>query len=445
MLKKNLYCIVLAGGRGTRLWPFSRDDFPKQFLSTGQGESLLLGTLRRASGIVCPQNILVVLAEKHIPLMEHEMRVADFSQKVRIVSEPEGRNTAAAVLLGTLEVALEDRDAVVIVFPSDHLTEDGKNFHDHMTEAVSLARDGYVVCFGITPSGPETGYGYIEGGEPVGGSGLKVRRFVEKPDAATAEQYISSGNFFWNSGMFVFRAQTMIEQFEVCCPEVYGPLFDAFYKNTLKDVYSDIPSTPVDRAVMERISCAAVIPSSFIWSDVGSWRLFYDFFPKDHEGNVTQGNVFLKDTKDSLVKSGHRTVCVNGLSGVAVIETRDTVFVSDIDQSDKAGMFAEKFREKVGRDEYRYPWGKREQIEKSDRFCVTKTTVFPGSSCEVRNLSSFSLRLMVLSGKALVTHNRKREKLLTGDELVVEDAVGCVVENTGEEFLVIFEILFHRD
>ncbi len=445
MAGKNLYCVVLAGGRGTRLWPFSRENFPKQFLNIGQGESLLLSTLRRARGIVSPQNIFIVLAEKQRSLMEYEMRSANFSEPVKIVSEPEGRNTAAAVLLGTLEVASEDKDAVVIVFPSDHLIEEGKNFYDHVTKAVSLAKEDYIVCFGITPRGPETGYGYIEGGESICEDGLKIKRFVEKPNALTAEQYLSSGNFFWNSGMFVFRAQTMIEQFKICCPEVYNPLYDAFYKRTLEDAYPDIPSVPVDRAVMEKTSCAAVIPSSFLWSDVGSWRLFHDFFPKDNGDNVVQGNVVLKDTKDSLIKSGHRVVCVNGLSGVAVIETRDAVFVSDLDQSDKAGVFAEQFCEEVEKEEQKYSWGKREQVEKSNRFCIAKTTVFSSSSYETQNVPSFSLKLLVLSGKAVIRHKQKVEALSAGEEFLVEEGVSCVVKNVLDEPLFVLEILFHRN
>lgn len=450
MPKKNLYCLILAGGRGTRLWPLSREFLPKQFLEISGDDSLLLGTLKRAARLVTPENIQVVLEEKQLPLIEESLRSTDFLGKVKIMTEPVGRNTAPAILLGTLEVASQDKDAVIMVFPSDHVVEDDDNFRDHVRRAILLAEDNYIVSFGVTPSAPETGYGYIEGGEPLRDGGLRIRRFVEKPGAGVADKYLRSGSFFWNSGMFVFRAQTMIDEYETLCSEVYEPLREAFHREIDRDVYAALPSIPVDRAVMERTSRGAVIPSSFSWSDIGSWRLFYEFFPKDSAGNVLKGDVILKDTEDSLVKSSSRLICVSGLRNVVVIETKDAVFISDLDCSNQAGEFANELRER-GRDEadrpkvVHYPWGSREEIEEGEFSKVMKMTVSPGKSARTENTPSENLRLLVLEGEALIIGEEGKDKLGSGQTIFLEDGANCTVENKGDNVLLILEIFSVRD
>ena len=444
MPEKNLYCLILAGGRGTRLWPLSRESLPKQFLSINGDDSLLLGTLKRAARLVVPENIRVVLEEKQLPLIKQSLQSTDFPEKIKVITEPVGRNTAPAILLGTLEIASQDEDAVIMVFPSDHVVGDDENFRDHVRRAVSLAEDDYIVCFGITPSAPETGYGYIEGGEPLHDDGLKIKRFVEKPSDEIASEYLLSGNFFWNSGMFVFRARTMIEEYAALCPEVYEPIREASRGEVDRDVYAGLPSVPVDRAVMEKTSRGAVVPSSFPWSDIGSWRLFYEFSPKDSEGNVLEGDLILKGTEDSIVKSGSRLVCVSGLRNVAVIETKDAVFVSDLDRSNEAGEFAKELR-KRDRDEadrpkvVHYPWGSREEIEKGKFSRTIKTTLFSGKSARTENTSSHNLRLVVLQGEALIV-GEKSDELGLGQTFFLEDGANCTLENKGDDVLLILEI-----
>ncbi len=445
MPEKNLYCLILAGGRGTRLWPLSRESLPKQFLRISGDDSLLLGTLKRAAHLVAEENILVVLEERQRPLIEQGLRSTDFSGKIKIMTEPVGRNTAPAILLGTLGIASENEDAVIIVFPSDHVVGDDENFRDHVRRAVSLAEDDYIVSFGIAPSAPETGYGYIEGGEPIRDGGLKIKRFVEKPNAEIASEYLLSGNFFWNSGMFVFRARTMIDEYAALCPDVYVPMREIPYREIAGDVYAGLPSVPVDRAVMERTSRGAVIPSSFSWSDIGSWRLFYEFFPKDSTGNVLKGDVILRDTENSLVRSGSRLVCVNGLRNIAVIETQDVVFVSDLDRSGEAGTFAEELKGE-GRKEascptlVHYSWGSREEIEKGESSKVTKTTLSPGKSIRTENTSSQNLRLLLLQGKALIISEEGNDELGPGQTVFLEDGANCTVENRADDVLIILEV-----
>ena len=449
MPKENRYCLILAGGRGTRLWPLSRESLPKQFLAINGDESLLLGTLKRAAGLVAKENILVVLEEKQRPLIEENLRGTDFSGKIKIITEPAGRNTAPAILLGTLEIASEDEDAVIMVFPSDHFVGDDESFRDHVRRAVSLAEDDYIACFGITPSAPETGYGYIEGGEPLRDGGLRIKRFVEKPSAEVASEYLLSGNFFWNSGMFVFRARTMIEEYAALCPDLHELIREAHRGEIDGDIYSGLPSVPVDRAVMEKTLRGAVVPSSFPWSDIGSWRLFYEFFPKDSEGNVLEGDVILKGTGNSLVKSSSRLVCVADLRNVAVIETDDAVFISDLDRSSEAGEFAKELKGK-GRSEasspkvVRYHWGSREEVEKGELSTVMKTAVFPGKSVRTENTVSQNLRLLVLEGEALVTGDKGSDELSPGQTVFLEHGENRTVENRTTDVLLILEVFSVR-
>ena len=449
MSDKNLYCLILAGGKGTRLWPLSRELFPKQFLRP-DGENSLVGlALGRAASLVSPENVFVVLEERQRPLLEPELSAAGLLGKAKVVAEPRGRNTAPAILLGALETVSRDEDAVMAVFPSDHFVGDGEVFGDHVGRAAAVAREGRIVTFGITPSRPETGYGYIEAGEETGRGALEIRKFVEKPDPETAEKYFRSGNFFWNSGMFVFRADAMIDEYRTHRPDIYEPLAEAFEGKALEDAYDRIPSVSVDYAVMEKTSRGAVLPSSFLWSDLGSWKLFHEFFPKDSAGNALSGDVMARDTENSLVKSTSRLVCVNGLRDVAVVETEDAVFVSDMEKSRLAGEVASELKEK-GREEAvrpraeEHPWGRVEEIEKGEFFSLRKTTVFPGNSCRFPKDLFFRRTVCVVRGTAGVGFLGDVRQIGLGRSLLLEDGRDWLIENAGDDLLVFFEMLSRK-
>ena len=447
MSDNNLYCLILAGGKGTRLWPLSRELLPKQFLRPDGENSLVALALGRAASLVSAENIFVALEERQRPLLEPELSAAGLSRKASVVAEPVGRNTAPAILLGALEITSRDENAVVAVFPSDHFVGDGEVFPDHVKRAAAVAEEGRIATFGISPTRPETGYGYVEGGEELGGGALSIKRFVEKPGPETAEKYLRSGNFFWNSGMFVFRADSIIDEYKALCPDVYEPLAEAFGGKSLEDAYEKIPSVSFDRAVMEKTRRGAVLPSSFSWSDLGSWKLFHEFFPKDSAGNALSGDVVAKDTENSLVKSTSRLVCVNGLRDVAVVETEDAVFVSDLDSSRRAGEIAAELKGEGRGEAVRpraedHPWGRVEEIEEGKVFVLRKTTVFPGKSRRLSDNSFRSRTLAVVRGKALVESGRDSREVGAGENLFLEDGRECLVRNTDKGVLVFFDLLF---
>ena len=319
-----------------------------------------------------------------------------------------------------------------------------------MRRAAAVAREGRIVTFGIAPSRPETGYGYIEAGEEIVRGALAIKRFVEKPDPETAEKYFRSGNFFWNSGMFVFRADAMIDEYRTLRPDIYEPLAEAFGGKALEAAYDGIPSVSVDYAVMEKTSRGAVLPSSFSWSDLGSWKLFHEFFPKDSAGNALSGDVVAKDTENSLVKSTSRLVCVNGLRDVAVVETEDAVFVSDMEKSRLAGEVASELKEK-GREEAvrpcaeEHPWGRVEEIEKGEFFSLRKTTVFPGNSRGFPRDPFFRRTVCVVRGTAEVSSLGDVRQIDPGQGLLLEDSRDWLIENGGDDLLVVFEMLSRKE
>ena len=447
MSEKNLYCLILAGGKGTRLWPLSRELFPKQFMRPDGENSLVALALGRAASLVAEEDIFVALEERQRPLLEPELSAAGLSRKASVVAEPVGRNTAPAILLGALEITSRDEDAVIAIFPSDHFVGEGEVFRDHVRKAAAVAGEGRIVTFGISPTRPETGYGYMEGGEELGDGALSIKRFVEKPDQETAEKYLRSGNFFWNSGMFVFRADVAIDEYRALCPDIYEPLAEAFGGKALENAYEKVPSVSFDYAVMEKTRRGAVLPSSFSWSDLGSWKLFHEFSPKDSAGNALSGDVVAKDTENSLVKSSSRLVCVNGLREVAVIETKDAVFVSNLDSSNRAGGIAAELKGEGRREAVRpcaeeHPWGRVEEIEEGEFFTVRKTTVFPGKSRRLSDDSFRSRTLAVVRGKALVESGRDSREVGAGENLFLEDGRECLVRNTDKGVLVFFDLLF---
>ncbi|MFZ0130982.1 MAG: mannose-1-phosphate guanylyltransferase, partial [Desulfobacterales bacterium] len=308
-----VYAVLLAGGVGTRLWPVSRQLSPKQLVKFIGRDSLLQATVRRLLPAVAADAIRIVCGGEHRHDVARHLREIGIAAGDKIICEPCGRNTAPAILLAVLKILQREEDAILCVFPADHVIKDAAVFHDRLRSAIDLADSGFVVTFGITPHHPETGYGYIEGSGEMAGGALKTRRFVEKPDLATARQYLAAGNFFWNSGMFAFRASVILEEFKHYQPELLDAMAGLDLYGDRLDVadYMRLPDISIDYAIMERTRKGVVLPSDFGWSDIGSWKSLYDFLSKDKDNNVLDGDVIVQETRNCFIMAHERLIAAN--------------------------------------------------------------------------------------------------------------------------------------
>lgn len=442
------YPVLLAGGSGTRLWPVSRELFPKQLVRFFGNESLIQDTVKRLFPVFDRENVRIVCGKNHSHEICRDMHAIDVLPDGKIIDEPCGRNTGPAILLAALEILKKQNNAVIFIFPADHVIGDVSAFHDKVKTAISLALQDYIVTFGITPDYPETGYGYIEASETRIGQAFPIRRFVEKPDIKTAEKYLKAGNFFWNSGMFAFKASVIIGEFEKFHPAMLRQLQEmlsqegAFsYEN-----YNLIESISFDYAVMETTEKGVVLPSSFGWSDIGSWKSLYDFLPKDKNQNViTNGDVILQNTRNSFIMGHERLVAVNNLDNIVVVETPDSVFVSDMENSREVKSIVNTLKEKE-RKEYKIhttvyrPWGYYKVLESSDELTVKRIVVYPESEMPGKASGEGTMQWLVVEGSAKVTLDNESLILKETESVRISEKHFHKLENSGKTELCIIQI-----
>ena len=388
--------VILAGGSGTRLWPLSRALFPKQLLPLAGDLTMLQETVQRLAGIRDIGSPLVLCNE------EQRFMVAELLQEIKvkaaIILEPVGRNTAPAVAVAALEAMAGGDDAILLVLPADHVIRDTRTFATALEEAGRQARTGKLITFGITPDRPETGYGYIKrkpmpgsapemaaGGPPLA---FPVERFVEKPDASTAERYVASGEYFWNSGMFMMRASTFLAELEQFAPAMLAACRLAHEKRQRdldfirldRQAFSEAPADSIDYAVMEKTSLAMVIPLACGWSDVGSWTSLWEIGAKDLDNNVLSGPVITKDVSNCYIRAGDRLVAAVGLRDHIVVETTDAVLVAPMDRAQDVKAIvqqlqAEQREEAILHRRVFRPWGSYECVDRAARFQVKRIVV----------------------------------------------------------------------
>ena len=356
-----MYAILLAGGSGTRLWPYSRTMSPKQFLALGvTHESLFQETCQRLAPLVPPKNLWVIGSQSH----EHELRL-QLAQMVsgfpddHVLLEPVGRNTAPAVLWGALQIPEDQQDEPLLVVSADHLIGNPEGFVEAVRSAVPLAEEGWLITFGIRPDHPETGYGYIQSGTPLS-VGFRVSRFVEKPDAETAQRLANSPDYTWNAGIFLATAATFLQEFRQHAPklfEAFEPLRPHAGKSptpeAVAQVFAATASISIDYAVMEKSQRVAVLPVDIAWSDLGSWESLHQVSEKDTNGNVLRGNVICRDTRNSLIISGKKLVTSIGVENLVIIETEDALLVCDLRRTQDVKQLVETLKEE-DRHEYRF-------------------------------------------------------------------------------------------
>ena len=449
--------VILSGGSGSRLWPLSRAGYPKQFLALhgNTDTTMLQATAMRASGPAFSAPLLVC-NEEHRFIVAEQLRQADI-QPSDIILEPVGRNTAPAVAVAALRLSMHNPEALMLVMPSDHVILDEAAFHEAVETAAGAAREGALVTFGITPSTPETGYGYIQRGEDWGtgqqGRAYRVSRFVEKPDLETAQSYLASGDYAWNSGIFLFTAATYLDALERLQPGMLEAAREALERSDQDmtfcrldaEAFAAAPSDSIDYAVMERVEKAAVVPVDMGWSDLGAWSALWEIEDKDGEGNVTRGDVLLHDTSNSYVHADHAMVAVSGLDNVIVVATDDAVLVVDRHNAQNVKQLVERLKAE-GRGEHNLhtmvhrPWGCYRGIDLGDRHQVKRITVKPGEQLSLQMHYHRAEHWIVASGTARVTVGDKQYLLRENESTYIPMGDVHRLENPGKVPLDIIEV-----
>jgi mannose-1-phosphate guanylyltransferase/mannose-6-phosphate isomerase len=444
--------VILCGGSGTRLWPLSRETYPKQFLRLLGKESLLQQTMQRCKGIETIAPPLLVCNESSRFVAAEQLREIGIDN-ARILLEPMRRNTAPAIATAALHALSEHEDPLLLVLPSDHSIKDHDAFCTAIHFAIQAAIQGDLVTFGIKPQGPETGYGYIRAASSETRSAQPVLEFVEKPNRATAEQYIASGNYYWNSGMFLFRASRYLEELTLYQPEIVAACREAvalakkdfdFIRLDGK-AYAASPDKAIDYAVMERTDRASMIAMEAGWSDIGSWASVWDVAEKDSHNNATQGDVLLQDCEDCMVHGTTRLVTAVGLRNTVIIETADAVLIMDTERAQDtkklvAELLGTQRPEATQHREIFRPWGSYDSIGTGNRFQVKRITVKQGAKLSLQMHHHRAEHWVVVSGTAKITNGDKEYLLTENQSTYIPVGVVHSLENPGKVPLELIEI-----
>jgi mannose-1-phosphate guanylyltransferase/mannose-6-phosphate isomerase len=449
-----IYPVILAGGAGTRLWPMSREALPKQLLPLISKHSMLQETLLRLAGWPDVMAPLLTCGNEHRFMVAEQLRAIRIDP-LAIMLEPEGRNTAPTVAVAAQYLLQQDKDALMLVLPADHVITDVAAFQAAVQRARQAAEKGAIATFGIVPSGPETGYGYIRRGAGLEGADgcYSVARFVEKPDRATAETFVADEAYSWNSGMFLFKASRYLEELQAYRPDIARSCRQSF-ESAQKDLdffrldeaaFAACPAESIDYAVMEHTRDAVVVPAEIGWNDVGSWSALWDILEGDSNGNVLRGDVFTEDVQNSMIRAESRFVAVVGVKDVVVVETKDAVMVVHKDQVQHVKKIVAELKAK-GRTEhvththvYR-PWGSYEGIDLGDRFQVKRITVNPGGKLSLQMHHHRAEHWVVVSGTAMVTCGDEEKLLVENQSVYIPIGSKHRLENPGKLPLHLIEV-----
>jgi mannose-1-phosphate guanylyltransferase/mannose-6-phosphate isomerase len=451
--------LILSGGSGTRLWPLSREQYPKQLLPLVDDDSLLQATALRLDGLPDLLEPLLVCNEEHRFVVAEQLRLV--GKHAALLLEPMGRNTAPALTIAALW-ALREGDPVMVVMPADHVMLDLDTFRATVARAAQLAEAGMAVTFGITPDCPETGYGYIQQGKALPGEsgGFALARFVEKPDRATAQQYLDAGDYLWNSGIFVMKASVWKHAISVCRPDILaaceaalaGAKTDGDFIRVAKEAFAACPSDSIDYAVMEKLTAgtaglpqAAVIPLSAGWSDVGAWDSLWQVLEKDESGNAHRGDVMLHDSMDTLAFSESRLVACVGVRDLVVVETPDAVLVAHKDKTQDVKKIAERLKRETRSEAQSHrrverPWGSYDGVDAGARFQVKRIVVKPGASLSLQMHHHRAEHWIVVCGTAKVTRGEETLLVTENQSTFIPLGMKHRLENPGKVMLEMIEV-----
>ena len=453
--------VVLSGGSGTRLWPLSREKYPKQLLPLIGDDSLLQATVRRVEGIAGLEiaEPMVVCNEEYRFVIAEQLRL--MGTPGAIVLEPFGRNTAPALTLAALAAMRDGGDPVLLVMPSDHVILDVPAFQSVVREGAELAERGAIVTFGITPDSPETGYGYIQGGDEFGDGGARtIARFVEKPDLATAQVYLDDGSYYWNSGLFMMRASVWLAAIKICRGDILAACVAAWEQGSVdgeflrvdKDAFAQCPKDSIDYAVMERLASSkdtlppgVVIPLSAGWSDVGAWDALWEVLPKNEDGNVIQGDVVMVGSHNTLAISEGRLLACLGVDDMIVVQTPDAVLVAHKSKTQEVKEIVDHLK-REGRSEgmlhrkvYR-PWGSYDGVDVGERFLVKRIVVKPGSCLSLQMHHHRAEHWIVVRGTAKVTRGDSTFLVSENESTFIPLGTHHRLENPGRIPLEMIEV-----
>ncbi len=450
-MANTLIPVILSGGAGTRLWPLSREMYPKQLLALTGQSTMLQETAARLAGIAGAGEPIIVCNEAHRFTVAEQIRAMGLKASA-ILLEPVGRNTAPAVALAALKAMKIDPEAILIVAPADHVVRDAARFQQAAAVAAELALAGKLVTFGIVAHAPETGYGYIRRGEGAGPA-YPVSQFIEKPPLDVAQQFVVSGDYFWNSGMFVFKASRYLTELASFAPDILeatkaaleGATTDLDFVRIDKAAFEKCRSDSIDYAVMEKTRDAVVLPLDAGWSDVGSWASLFDALPADEDGNVLQGDVLVHDTHDCYVHSTSRLVAVVGMDDHIIVETKDAILVAPKGRVQDVKELVAKMKKSGRREsslhrEVFRPWGSYDSLDNGERFQVKRLSVKPGGVLSLQMHHHRAEHWIVVQGTARITCGEKTFLLSENESTFIPIGATHRIENPGRVALHIVEV-----
>ncbi|WP_207884791.1 mannose-1-phosphate guanylyltransferase/mannose-6-phosphate isomerase [Pseudomonas sp. 30_B] len=452
--------VILSGGAGTRLWPVSREGQPKPFMAMPDGQSLLNKTYRRAAGLLGGDGSIVTVTNRDYYFQSKDhFQAAKLRQRGHFILEPIGRNTAPAIAVAALALrALYGDDVTMVVMPADHLIRDVEAFANAVEHAVELAAQGRLVTFGVVPTTPETGFGYIETGDALDArGGSTVRRFVEKPDLDTARQFLQAGTFLWNSGMFCFTVGTFISELEKHAPQMLAQAIDCQMASQPEEMgnvvqqelphehFSTLEDISIDYALMERSDRVAVVPAIFDWSDIGSWTAMSDLVDADADNNRAAGNAIFVDSRDNYVQSEGRLIATVGVEGLIVVETADAILVARADRAQDVRKVVKQLKDSEN-EAYRLhrtvsrPWGTYTVLEEGPRFKIKRIVVKSGAALSLQMHHHRSEHWVVVQGMAKVTNGESVRLVNSNESTYIPAGHRHRLENPGVIDLVMIEV-----
>jgi mannose-1-phosphate guanylyltransferase/mannose-6-phosphate isomerase len=444
--------VILSGGSGTRLWPLSRKQYPKQYLPLASDNTMLQETILRLSGLDNLADPIIICNADHRFLVAEQCQQIDIKNPI-ILLEPIGRNTAPAIAAAALQSLKQRDDAVLLVLSADHVIQDVEAFHQAINIASQQAQVGKLATFGIVPTDANTGYGYIKSSQENIDGAYKVEEFVEKPDLETAEQYLEQGNYLWNSGMFMFKAATLIDEMTTHSPEIVTSVNDAVnnaeqdldFIRLDKQAFESSPSDSIDYALMEKSDNVVVVPLDAQWNDIGSWSALYDIGIKDSNGNVIQGDVFTEDTTNTYIHANHHMVGTIGVQDLVIVDTPNATLIATKDKAHEVKKIVEQLQQQdreeqfCNRKVYR-PWGWYDSIEVGFHFQVKRLHVNPGAKLSLQMHHKRAEHWVVVRGIATAINGEDALTLTEGDSTYIPIGTTHALENKTDEPLEIIEV-----